>query len=150
MLEGFSTAELFLCWVAWARTMQRLESGIIWRFIHSCVCWLMLATDRDIRWGLPRYPHMASSSGRLGFRIAWGLGSKSKHPKFYHLLWLYLRSHIALLSDLRSQRFSSGPVEYQSHFVREACRTRNTVAAILKTIICHTYHLLVSKALDVW
>lgn len=100
MLEGFSTAELFLCWVAWARKMQRLESGIIWRFIHSCVCWLMLATDRDICWGLPRYPHMASSSGWLGFLIAWGLGSKSKHPKFYHLLWLYLRSHIALLSDL--------------------------------------------------
>lgn len=81
MLEGFSTIELFLCWVAWAR--QRLESGVIWTFTHSCIWWLLLATDQGIHWVLCKYPHMPSSSGwRLPHSR--GAGSKSESPTFYN------------------------------------------------------------------
>lgn len=134
----------------WGLSQEDAKAGIWYNLqvIHSCVWWLILATDQDIHWVLPRYPLMASASGWLGFLIVCGLGSRSKHLKLYHLFWPCFRNHIAGLADLRSHRFSSGLVEYQSHIVRKAYRMGNHVPTILKTIICHIHHL-VSKVLDV-
>lgn len=98
MLEALSTAQLFLCWMisgVSARKMQRLEFGIIWKFVYSHVRWLILATDWNCSWCYyPEHLYMASSNGWLGFLIAWWLGFKSKHPKLHHILWPSLRSHI--------------------------------------------------------
>lgn len=154
MLEALSTAQHFLCWVmsgASASKMQRLGSGIIWRFIYSRIQWMILDTNWDLSWSYyPEHLHMASSSDWLGFLIAWSLNTKSKYPKFYHILWLILRSHIASLSNPRSHRSSSQMVEQQTTESEEHVEWEIMLQPFWKLrLATHTMLYFVLKALDI-